>query len=523
MVEARGIAGFLQVHAVIDDVDQHLHMALRLHAAAHQAQRHERLAVLLHEGRNDGVEGPLGGFVSIGVRRIEAEQFAAVLEHEARSRRDQPAAHATIVRLDQANHHAVAIDHGKIGGVAFTLQLRSNLDLARCELGRGLGGIDQFETVRAIGVGQKFLGQGGESGIGIEARDVGIGEAFRFDHVVQGFRATALPLRQVDILEDVDHLQRCKTLRIWRQLAQFIAILVAHTGGLDPFAAVIGKVRAREGAALRLQIIDHAIGQCAVVEGVAAVAPDRLERVGKVRIGEYFAYLGCRPIGEPDLAGIAEVEFVLARRIGPERARQIHADDRCDRMAFAGIAHGRGEVVGHAALAEAFVHGEPRIDRSGHRDRQRTIGWQRLGAVELLEQLIERLVRGRAPRSVDAVQFARRGIVDDGEQVAADAVPGRLHQAQRGIGGNRRVHRIAAILEHVERDLRRERMRGRGHAMLRDYRAARPVRADRPTPAPDLRLDRGLLRRLLRAGRGGSEGEGCNARHECSHVRLLNV
>ena len=73
VVEARGIACFLQVHAVIDDVDQYLHMALRLHAAAHQAKGHVGLAILLHERRDDRLEGALSGLIGIGMRRIEAE------------------------------------------------------------------------------------------------------------------------------------------------------------------------------------------------------------------------------------------------------------------------------------------------------------------------------------------------------------------------------------------------------------------------------------------------------------------
>ena len=226
------------------------------------------------------MEGPLAGFVGIGMRRIEAEQLAPVLEHEAGARGNQPAAHAAIIRLDQADHHAVAINHGEVGSVAFTLELGRNLDFAGLEFGRRLGRIDQLEAFGAIVLAEQFLRQARKIGIGIEARDIGIGEPLGFHHVVQRFGASALPLRQVDILEDIDHLQRGKALAVGRQFAQLVPILVPGTGGLDPFAAVGGKILAREGAALRLQVIDDHIGQIAVVIGIAPVAGDGFERVG---------------------------------------------------------------------------------------------------------------------------------------------------------------------------------------------------------------------------------------------------
>ena len=110
---ARGVAGFLHVHAEVDDVGQHLHVALRLHVAAHEAERHERLAVLHHEAGNDGVERPLAGRIDVGGLGIERIQLAAILEHEAQMIRDQARAHAAIVGLDQRDHHAVLVGGGE--------------------------------------------------------------------------------------------------------------------------------------------------------------------------------------------------------------------------------------------------------------------------------------------------------------------------------------------------------------------------------------------------------------------------
>ena len=39
----------------------------------------------------------------------------------------------------------------------------------------------------------------------------------------------------------------------------------------------------------------------------------------------------------------------------------------------------------------------------------------------------------------------------------------------RGVGGNRGVHRAAALLQDVDRDLRRQRLLGRRHAVLGEH------------------------------------------------------
>src|SRR5688572_3761765 len=59
MAHSRHVARLLQVHAEIDEVDDDLYMTLRLHRAAHHAERQPRLSILRDERGNDGVERPL--------------------------------------------------------------------------------------------------------------------------------------------------------------------------------------------------------------------------------------------------------------------------------------------------------------------------------------------------------------------------------------------------------------------------------------------------------------------------------
>ncbi len=85
-------------------------------------------------------------------------------------------------------------------------------------------------------------------------------------------------------------------------------------------------------------------------------------------------------------------------------------------------------------------------------------------------------------------------IPDDGKQIAADAARHRLEQTHRGIGGDRRIDRVATVLEDIEADLRRQRMAVRDHAVIGERNRAAG-------------LER--RRRVTLAGkRGGGDDEG---------------
>jgi hypothetical protein len=53
--------GLLRVHAEVDQVDEDLHVALRLRRAAMTPKERKGLAVLRHEGGDDRVERALAG------------------------------------------------------------------------------------------------------------------------------------------------------------------------------------------------------------------------------------------------------------------------------------------------------------------------------------------------------------------------------------------------------------------------------------------------------------------------------
>ena len=78
----------------------------------------------------------------------------------------------------------------------------------------------------------------------------------------------------------------------------------------------------------------------------------------------------------------------------------------------------------------------------------------------------------RPAARVQAVDRAGLRVVVDDEQVAADAVAGRLHQADGGVGGDGRVDGVAAALENLHAGARRQRLaRGDDPEGRRDDRA----------------------------------------------------
>ena len=117
-MEARGVARLLQVHPEIEQIHEHLAMALRLHVAPHHAERHQRHAVLRHERGNDGVERPLARLQVVGMTFLEREQGPAVLQAESEVGNRVSRAEPGVVALDQRHHHPPRVGGAQERGLA---------------------------------------------------------------------------------------------------------------------------------------------------------------------------------------------------------------------------------------------------------------------------------------------------------------------------------------------------------------------------------------------------------------------
>ena len=122
--EAGGVEGLLRVHAEGEHVEENLHVALRLHVAAHDAV--DGMQALIggvgEQGGDDGVVGAFAGRVEVWVsRRVEGESGAAVLEHEAGGGGDDGGAEAGVDGVDEGDAVAVLVGDGEVDGVADVL------------------------------------------------------------------------------------------------------------------------------------------------------------------------------------------------------------------------------------------------------------------------------------------------------------------------------------------------------------------------------------------------------------------
>src|ERR1700722_5221043 len=90
VTESRHVGRGLQIGAEIENVDQCLRMTLRLHVAAHQRPRHQRLPAMHHESRGQRIEWPLVRFDDVRALRAEREQRAAIVQDETISGHGDP-------------------------------------------------------------------------------------------------------------------------------------------------------------------------------------------------------------------------------------------------------------------------------------------------------------------------------------------------------------------------------------------------------------------------------------------------
>ena len=105
--------------------------------------------------------------------------------------------------------------------------------------------------------------------------------------------------------------------------------------------------------------------------------------------------------------------------------------------------------------------------RAGHADREaavaRLLG---IGLARLVQEHVAKGVAARLLAIVDRDRLAALGVMDDHEAAAAEVAGARQGHGERERDGRRRVHGVAAVLQHLEADPGRGRLLGRDHAAL---------------------------------------------------------
>ncbi len=267
-------------------------------------------------------------------------------------------------------------------------------------------------------------------------------------------------LGKIVAFQDIEHLQRRDALAVGRQFPHVIATVIG-ADRLDPFALVAGQILIAQKAAIGLEVGTNGARDLALIERVAPAIGDLLQGIGQVRVLPQFALARGMPV-EGEL--LLEAGVLRQPRHG---AVPVIGDRFGNRVSLTRVADRRRQVLRHRLAAKTPVQREPAVHRARHRHRQRP------GRRNVLQPPALELGQGerlrRAARPVVAVELVGLGVPHDREQIPAHPVAGRLHQAQCGIGSDRRIHRRTAVLHHIQRDLRGQRLRGRGHGMRGDH------------------------------------------------------
>eukprot|EP00754_Rhynchopus_humris_P048973 Rhum_TRINITY_DN8102_c0_g1::Rhum_TRINITY_DN8102_c0_g1_i1::g.26220::m.26220 len=507
---ARRVTRLLRVHAVVDDVAHDLRVPLRLDVAAHDAEAHPRLELarllrLLHrEPGDDRVERTLlRGVVARGVharQRRHVEQRTPVLQAEAQLRDHQTRPETLVVALDQRHHHAVAVRNRQVDCVAgvrrrlIVCRAREALPgdgvvrvLARRHVVHRLVHVDHLRTLLRVRLADQPLDHLGcrlaEVRVAVERGPVCEGQLLRLDVEVEVVGRVVSEGAQVEVLEDVQHLDGCDALRVRRQLEDLVLAAVRRRHRLHPLTVVRREVLARQAQARRRRRLLVRGRDAAVVELLAAAVRDLLQRVRQRRVLEDLAGARDAPparllvLHREGLQEAVEGVRVLAVRREVAAVRRdvpLCTDHLRHGGSVAGVADGRVEQARPLQLAELLVQVAPPLDRAGNRHAQRPGAWdvRRVERAQLGLQVRVRHLHRRATCAVVAVQLLRARVPHLRHDVAAHPVHHRLYDAFARVGGDRRVHRGPARFQNVDGGHRRQRHARRRDAVLRVHRAA---------------------------------------------------
>ena len=143
---------------------------------------------------------------------------------------------------------------------------------------------------------------------------------------------------------------------------------------------------------------------------------------------------------------------------------QFDGDDGGDGKALLGVADRRREDLGERELPVLRVELEPAV--AGARDAPGVRAVERDRAVGERRDLLGRQRERGAAGGVEADDFLLRRVPEDGEEVAAEAVRRRLHQAEAGVRRDRRVDGAPPLAQDLHSRLSAEGLGARHHAVL---------------------------------------------------------
>jgi hypothetical protein len=300
--------------------------------------------------------------------------------------------------------------------------------------------------------------------LGHEAVNVGECQLHGLDLQVLRVDAVHGQARHIEMAQDAQRDQRGDALPVGRDLVQRVAAVVLRDG-LDPLGLVRGEVAGHEVAAMRCRKTLDRLRDLAAVIGLAPRLCDGAQAPRRSLELEQLADLGRTAPGHE---GLGEARQGL--QFGRSR-RPFLLHHHRQQVAPLGDLDGRLHQVSERQLAEALAHRHPAAHRTGHGDGIEAAFGGRCHVLPVLAaEILRRPGRRCAARGVQPVQFL--AVPEDAERVAAQPVAHRLADRHGRRGRHGGIHRVAAVVEHAQAGLRRQRV-GRRHDVARKDRQAR--------------------------------------------------
>ena len=364
-----------------------------------------------------------------------------------------------VVALDQGDDVSLGIRDGEEDGVAGS-RGRDPGKVRRFDVGGRPARIDPAGALRDVPVGKQLLHRDmGEPRVAHVTEQVGVRELLRLDHRVQRARRVEAPFRQREPFQHPQHQKRGDALPVRRQL-RHLPPPVRDLERIDPFRVEQGQVLGVHQPAMLPDDVDDGLRRGTFVEPPPAALGDTPQRPRQAGILEYLPRGGRPTVNQERRDGLRVVGE--HRRGGcPESRGDLH-----HRKAVLRVPDGGREVRSERQPPEAVVQRNPTRHGSGHRDGVWTAGGH-LADDALAREKVRGHPRSRPAAGVHSEQRVVLRGVHDREEVAADAVRGRLHQPLHGVRSDGGIHGVSAAMEDLHRRLGGEGLAGCRDAVLR--------------------------------------------------------
>ena len=331
---------------------------------------------------------------------------------------------------------------------------------------RGVRGVDGCAQAGRMGFRDQALDRNTDLiGIAEKLRAIRIGPLHRLDHQVQCRGRSGAETLQRIALQDIEHLDQVHAARGGRRNADDLVAAIAAAQRHALQRPIILQVLAAEDSAGIAHAVGDFLRDLALIERARPVPRDGFERAGEVGLHQPVA-------GREQSAVRFQEDLRRGGKAGEPRrgARQRIRELVLDQNALAGERDCRRDQVGKLEFARAVLFERQRQsgDRPRHARGQPGIaGFLRVILAVPVEEHVARCRPRRGLAIIDR-SCGAVGEPDQHESAAAEIAGLRVRHRQRKGDRHRRIHGVAAAMQHLEPDVRRALLLAHDHRMLGD-------------------------------------------------------